>query len=511
MVRRSRYPPAILYRQLREQVYGGESVVAVFRNALVGFGLTFLAFIVIGASWDRAFVARSRNGRRLRGPRLVTRCRYNLETRGRGLRFPLTSRPNLLERVLRSTALTIAQSKESHHLQIAGDTGSGKSTLIRAILYQVEDRGESAIVFDPDREYLKEFYNGARGDIVLNPKDERCPYWAIGEEADDEAQATAIANGLFPDKPTEQEFFLTHTRAIFAYLLANYKPTVTELGHWMAHPEEIDRRVRDTEHEHTLTENAAPQRAGILGTLNKAGQPLRMMPSEPDGRRRFTIREWARKRRGWIFVTSTPDTFDAVRPLQGLWLDMLILKLQGQDADDHAQRCWLVLDEVQELQKLPQLPKALTKQRKSGNPIVIGFQGMAQIDASYGKQAETMLSQPFTNFILRTREPRAAEHLSNLIGKIQVERLRETKPAVAFNNKHRSYSTERVIEPLILPSEIQGLSDLTGYFVQGDKVVRIAFDRLPLRIVAPGLIERMIPAVPKRPLHPERPVAAATE
>ena len=230
-----------------------------------------------------------------------------------------------------------------------------------------------------------------------------------------------------------------------------------------------------------------------------------MMPSEPGDRRKFTIREWARQRRGWIFVTSTPDTFDAVRPLQGLWLDMLILKLQGQDADDNAQRCWLVLDEVQELQKLPQLPKALTKQRKSGNPIVIGFQGMAQIDASYGKQAETMLSQPFTNFILRTREPRAAEHLSNLIGKVQVERLRETKPAVAFNNRHRSYSTERVIEPLILPSEIQSLGDLTGYFVQGDKVVRIAFDRLPLRTVAPGLIERMIPAVPTRPLHPERP------
>ncbi len=390
--------------------------------------------------------------------------------------------------------IAIQRSTESHHIQIAGDTGSGKSTLIRAILRQVEERGETAIVFDPDREYLREFYRGTRGDVVLNPKDERCPYWAIGEEVDDEAQATAIANGLFPDRPTQQEFFLTHTRAIFAYLLARYKPTVQHLGYWMAHPKEIDARVKDTEHEHTLTENAAPQRAGVLGTLNMAGRPFRMLPTRESGPQQFTVREWSRKRRGWIFVTSTPDTFDAVRPLQGLWLDMLILKLQS-DAEPGANRCWLVLDEVQQLQKLPQLPQALTRQRKSGNPIVIGFQGMAQIDASYGKQAEVMLSQPFTNFILRTREARAAEHLSNLIGKVEIERLRETRPAGMFQLRNRSYSTDRVIQPLVLPSEIQGLADLCGFFVQGDKVVRIKFGRRPVREVAPGLLERTIPSV----------------
>ena len=219
--------------------------------------------------------------------------------------------------------MVIRHSKEAHHIQISGDTGSGKSTLVRTILYQIEERGETAIVFDPDREYLREFYQAARGDVILNPKDQRCPYWAIGEEADDEAEATPIAEGLFPDHPTAQFFFLRHSRAIFAYLLAYYRPTVNELGHWMAHPDEIDIRVKDTEHAHTMTENAPPQRAGILGTLNEAGMSLRMMPSHSEGRQKFTVRDWARKRTGWIFVSSTPDTIDALRPLQGLWLDML--------------------------------------------------------------------------------------------------------------------------------------------------------------------------------------------
>ena len=224
--------------------------------------------------------------------------------------------------------LVIKRDREAHHIQIAGDTGAGKSTLVRQIVYQIEARNETAIIFDPDRQYLPEFFREDRGDWVLNPKDDRCPYWPIGEEANDEAEATPIAIGLFPDEPTRQQFFLSHTRAIFSYLLATYRPTVNELAYWMAHPEEIDERVKGTEHQHTLTANAAPQRAGILGSLNEAGKPLRMMPTHAEGRRSWTVRDWAKQRQGWIFITSTPDTIDALRPIQSLWLDMLILKLQ---------------------------------------------------------------------------------------------------------------------------------------------------------------------------------------
>ncbi|MBV8803717.1 MAG: type IV secretion system DNA-binding domain-containing protein, partial [Sinobacteraceae bacterium] len=207
--------------------------------------------------------------------------------------------------------------------------------------------------------------------------------------------------------------------------------------------------------------------------------------------------------KSWIFVSSTSQTIDALRPLQGLWLDLCILKLLGE-ADPEANRCWLVLDEVQKLAQLPQLPRALTEQRKTGNPIVVGFQGMAQIDAHYGKEAEAMLSQPFTTFILRSKEPRASDYLSNLIGKVQIERLRETRPAtLLFSRRYRSYNTERVIEPLVLDSEIQSLPNLSGYCLQPGQAVKVAFGVPPVRIIAPDLIERLIPGAPQRPLDAE--------
>ena len=499
-------PPRLLYLQLRSRVFGDQSIHRLFGNALAAAFSTSLLLIVAGVSLDRVHESKSRTGRHIRGPRMITRYAFNSATvHNPGLRFPLANWRNPIELLKgpRGRDLIIEKSKEAHHIQISGDTGSGKSTLIRTILYQVEERGETAIIYDPHREYLTEFYNAARGDVILNPTDDRCPYWPIGEEADDEAQALPIAKGLFPDHPTAQQFFLDHTRAIFAYLLAYYRPTVNELGHWMAHPEEIDKRVANTEHAHTLTINAPPQRAGILGSLNKAGTSLRMMPSHPADRQCFTTRQWARKRKNWIFVTSTSQTIDALRPLQGLWLDLCILRLLG-DADEDANRCWLVLDEVQKLAQLPQLPRALTEQRKTGNPIVIGFQGMAQIDAHYGKEAETMLSMPFTSFILRSKEPRASKYLSDLIGKVQIERLRETKPAAALaGNRYRSYNTERVIEPLVLESEIQSLADLHGYFLQPGKVVKIAFRVPPKKTVAPNMIERLIPGVQTRPLEPK--------
>jgi hypothetical protein len=499
-------PPRLLYLELQRRIFDGQSIHQLFASALAASLSTSLFLLVAGFWLDRSHESQSRDGRHIRGPRIVSRYAFNSASRPNpGLRLPLTGWRNPIELFsgARGRDLVIDRAKEAHHIQISGDTGSGKSTLIRTILYQVEQRGETAIVYDPHREYLTEFYDATRGDFILNPGDQRCPYWPIGEEADDEAQALPIAKGLFPDRPNSQPFFLDHTRAIFAYLLAYYRPTVNELGHWMAHPEEIDKRVAHTEHAHTLTVNAPPQRAGILGTLNEAGTSLRMMPSHPDGRQRFTAREWGRKRQSWIFVTSTSQTIDALRPLQGLWLDLCILKLLGE-ADPDAKRCWLVLDEVQKLAQLPQLPRALTEQRKSGNPIVIGFQGMAQIDAHYGKEAETMLSQPFTTFILRSKEPRASEYLSNLIGKVQIERLRETKPATALaGRRYRSYNTERVIEPLVLDSEIQSLADLHGYCLQGGKVVKIAFRVPAVRTVALGLIERLIPGAPKRPLDPD--------
>ncbi len=88
-----------------------------------------------------------------------------------------------------------------------------------------------------------------------------------------------------------------------------------------------------------------------------------------------------------------------------------------------------MLDDLASLQHLPQLKTAVTENRKSNNPMVLGFQGKAQVEALYGHVAEAMLSQPATKIFLKTSEPHASEWISKAIGEIEIERFRESRAA----------------------------------------------------------------------------------
>jgi len=71
---------------------------------------------------------------------------------------------------------------------------------------------------------------------------------------------------------------------------------------------------------------------------------------------------------------------------------MLVLRLLNAPTPDQ-RPVWFVIDELASLQKLPQLHTAITENRKSRNPLVLGFQGKAQLEVIYGHLAEVMLSQ----------------------------------------------------------------------------------------------------------------------
>ena len=153
---------------------------------------------------------------------------------------------------------------------------------------------------------------------------------------------------------------------------------------------------------------------------------------------------------------------------------------QGDPSLRHA---WFVLDELASLQRLPQLHTALTENRKSGNPVVIGFQGRSQLEVRYGHEAEAMLSQPATKIFLHTSEPRAAKWISDTIGEVEMERMKETVNTGQFlrTAKSRSYHTERRTEPLVLPSEISGLQRLHALLKVDNLVVPFSFPYLAPR------------------------------
>ena len=101
------------------------------------------------------------------------------------------------------------------------------------------------------------------------------------------------------------------------------------------------------------------------------------------------------------------------------------------------------------LNKLPQLHTAVTENRKYGNPVVMGIQGRSQMEKRYGQDAEAMLSQPATKIFLKTSEPRAAKWISEAIGEIEVERLKESRSMGLLGSK-KSFAMEIATKPLIM-------------------------------------------------------------
>jgi len=184
-----------------------------------------------------------------------------------------------------------------------------------------------------------------------------------------------------------------------------------------------------------------------------------------------------------------------------VWLDLFILRMQGPCDDPAALPVWFVIDELASLNKLPQLHAALTENRKYGNPVVLGFQGRSQLEKRYGQDAEVMLSQPATKVFFKTSEPRAAKWISDAIGEIEVERLKESRSMGLLGSK-KSYAMEIATKALIMPSEISGLEPLHGFIKQENRVVPVVFRLAKKRSKEAEFIERKMPQASPRPAPP---------
>lgn len=483
---------------LQGVVFEGKSLFAFFQPPIFGGGILFLVLLPIAASKDVQRQKELKYGRRLKGPEMLTPKQFNKTVKGDGVGFKTNDMTPMLRIPLRA---------EAQHMQIIGDTGAGKSALMFQVLRQVQSRGDAAIVYDPAREFVKRFYNPSRGDVILNPLDRRCPYWGPADELRSRSEAKALAASLFqPPQDKKGEFFIESPQKIFAFLMA-YGPTPEELVEWMSNPEEIDRRLKGTEHAHLIDARAHQQRAGVLASLGLVADSLRLLPKSSEGKGSWTATEWAEKRQGWVFLTSLPAEREALRPLQSLWIDWLVLRLLNEPTQAQ-RRVWFIIDELASLQKLPQLHTAITEARKSRNPVVLGFQGKAQLEYLYGHLAEVMLSQPATSVWLTTKEPKAGQWVSEFIGKVEVERLRETH----FDGTRagRNFQLDRQVEPLVLESEISGLADLHAFMKYQNYVTRFSFPYFDMPVVANGFEARERPE-DKLPYQPKRVASSPPE
>ncbi len=495
------YRPGDLAPYLQAQFFDGKSLPQLFLTPALGTVLFLVLVVGIRSWWSSRSKHEDRHGRRTKGPELTSVFQWNRNRKADGIRLRLRSKAGLLGRSFR-----IPKQLESSHILLMGDTGSGKSNAIRQILRQVEQRAETAIVYDPAGEFAQEFYRPERGDLILNPLDERCPYWNLESELYGHGTADAIAAAMLPEKEFEKGFFTDAPRRVLARLLSS-RPSVRQLLGWMSDPAEIEKRLEGTPQAAYLDKAAGPQRAGVLASLNMIADSLALLPEKDEKRDWFATERWGYMRTRWVFLTSKPSMRERILPLHSVWLDLLILRMM-EPCENPAKPVWFVLDELASLNKLPQIHTAVTENRKYGNPVVLGFQGRSQLEKRYGQDAEAMLSQPATKIFFKTSEPRAAKWISETLGEIEVERLKESRtPGLLGSTKQ--FAMEIATKPLVMASEIAGLEPLQAYIKQENRVMPVRFRFVPKKARQPEFIERKRVIPESRPVPPSIPPEAS--
>ena len=201
---------------------------------------------------------------------------FNKAVKGDGIGFKTTESKHLMR---------IPQRAEGQHIEIDGRHRRGQDPAHHAA--PLADQRERVI--RPSCTTLPaSSCSGStsqnRGDIILNPLDARCPYWGPSEELRRRAEAKAIAASLYqPTTDKKGEFFTETPQKIFAHLLT-FGPTPQELVEWMANPDEIDRRVQNTEMAMMIAKGAQQQRNGVLASLGLIADSLRMLPRKEKSR-----------------------------------------------------------------------------------------------------------------------------------------------------------------------------------------------------------------------------------
>lgn len=403
-----------------------------------------------------------------------------------------------------ATWIRMPRNEETEHVMLLGDPGTGKSQTIHHFLLQIATRqpAEAVVIYDPACEFIKRHFNPSRGDVILNPLDARSPYWSPAGEVRVLTDKKLLAESFLPGKSEANQastsgFFLKASRAIFGRML-EFKPTPAQIVAWLRSADAIDMIVEGTEQAHLIPKNAHGQRAGVLGVLSDLGETLRLLPERGACANEISLSEWARRRRGWIFITSTVDTREALRPLQAVFINVLMKRLMSVSAEwGQAHPCWVIVDEVHSLHRLPALYETETEGRKYGLKLIQGTQGKTQYEEYYDRLAKAMLAAPKLKIFFRCGESESARWISDTIGEYEVEKPKIGTTA-SVEDKGRdalNYTTVTEHKQAISKEEIMSLPDLHGYWKYADVVVPFRLPLAPVKIRARGYVAREIPPI----------------
>jgi type IV secretory pathway TraG/TraD family ATPase VirD4 len=381
------------------------------------------------------------------------------------------------ESPLTIAGVRIAPLDETKHFKLIGTTGTGKSTAIRELLRCALERGDRAVITDPDAGYQLSFFSRYRGDVVLNPFEPHAVKWNPFAEIQQLYDIDQLAGGLIPatEDASGREWRGYARTFLSAVLRRCYQSEVHDVAElWrllaVAPSSELRPIVFGTPAQPFLE----PDNARMFGSIRSvAGSAAAALAYIKDQRAlSFSVRNWVRAGQGVLFIPYKAGQVAALRSVIATWMRLAIVETMGRPEQD--QRLWFVVDELDALGAIDGLKDALARLRKFGGRCVLGFQSIAQVSSTYGVgEAQTLVENCGNTLILRcsaSENGGTSQFASKLIGEREIIRRQTSRGrdrdgffTARGSRRSTNISEQHVTEAAVMASELEQLPDLTGY------------------------------------------------
>ncbi len=413
-------------------------------------GLTISTLLVLMYLYSPA---QQKSGDYIRGSQIITAQNLKWKTKSRK------------ESQIYLAEVPIPRKLESLHFLIGGRTGTGKTVAINEMLQSIMTRGDRVIITDPNGEFLSHFFK--KGDVILNPFDQRSEGWSIFNEISSVYDHERYSKSVIPPSRSvsdaewhgyAQLLFSETTKKLFE----NGCYLTSELREWLTIKpvEQLKEFLEGTAASALFDPGAAKALASTRFIVANYIAPHQYLKAGD-----FSLKNWLKdETQGNLYITWREDMADALRPLISSWLDILCTSILSLIPSD-SRKIWIIIDELASLERLNSLEAALTKGRKHGLRIVTGLQSTAQLDHLYGKEKAIVLRSCFSNLLIlggTSSDAQTAEDFSRGLGEQDLERV-QSSTTQTRQGRQKTSVTQRIRERIVLPSEITSLPTLSGY------------------------------------------------
>jgi type IV secretory pathway TraG/TraD family ATPase VirD4 len=392
----------------------------------------------------------------------------------------------LSTRLVKPKRLTLAgqpipESDETKHFKMIGTTGTGKSTAIRELLTGALERGDRAVIADPDGSYLRKFYEPDRGDQILNPFDCRAARWDLFGEMTQLHDADQLSRSLIADTEGAEASWRNYARVFLTSLLRQLHRVKHkdpgELYQLIATTPVDDLRdlLADTPAGPYLAQDNGRFFGAVRAVANTHLSALEHIAHQTS-RDSLSVRSWIRTGHGVLFLPYNANEIATLRSIISTWMRLAIFETmnngdsrgEGRGDQPSGRRLWFAIDELDALGTIDGLKDALARLRKFGGRCILGFQSIAQVSGTYGRaEAQTIVENCGNTLILRCSASEGggtARFASSLIGEREIIReqiTKSTRPNEWLAS--RSVAQHHVTESAVLASEIEQIPDLHGF------------------------------------------------